>query len=362
MKIRSKTFFIILLLLVSCDRLFNKKTGVSALFELEISSPQADASTLEKAKHILIARLETFGFTTQDIELNGHPGFMKLVIHNFDSIKTPIAHVRKLLTAQGNLEFWETYANEELISQLVKADSCLSHILFAPEEKKANTTRGTSVADTTSLINRLLPEDSIVLAKAKREHPLFFVLQPFIDQQGKAIPGPVVGRTLIKDTAKVMAYLGNEQIKRVLPDNVKFTWAYKRVKGTESVAQLLALKSTRINKKAALCGDIITDARKEYYQENQSRPGISITMTDSASQAWAMLTENNIGNSIAIVLDNEVFSYPTVQSKINRGQSRITGDFTDQEADDLVNIFNAGNMPVKIKIMEERFYLEPENK
>jgi len=332
----------------------------------------------------LRARIDKFGVTQPNIQKLEGSG---RILIELPGVKDK-ERVRKLLQGTANLEFWETYENEEAIGKLVDADKRLAEILgFAIEKDSASsdsakvdtakvaakvdtavTKVDTSKKDTSSALSKLglnsndtsknttaekAQEDTSAMAKAKREHPLFFVLQPFIDQKGKTVPGPVVGRALIKDTALVMSYLNNEKIKRVLPDNIKFAWSYKSVKGADAVTELIALKVTRRDKKAALFGDIMTDARKEYDQMQQGRPHISMTMTDEAGQTWAALTGDNIGKSIAIVLDGYVYSYPTVQGKISGGQSQITGDFTAREVDDMVNILKAGKMPAPARIVEE---------
>lgn len=334
----------------------------------------------------LRARIDKFGVTQpniQKLETSGR------ILIELPGVSDP-ERVRKLLQGTANLEFWETYENEEAIGKLVEADKRLAEILgftiqkdtvakdtvgslpagqagkqLAVSKDTINNTaaKDSTKADTTSALAQLglndttktaeAKEDTSAMAKAKREHPLFFLLQPYIDQQGKAVPGPIVGRALIKDTAKVMEYLTNDKIQRVLPDNIRFAWTYKPVKGAESVTQLIALKVTRRDGKAALYGDIMTDARKEYDQRQQGRPNISMTMTDEAGQTWAALTGDNIGKSIAIVLDGYVYSYPTVQGKITGGVSQITGDFSGQEADDMVNILKAGKMPAPARIVEE---------
>lgn len=324
----------------------------------------------------LRARIDKFGVTQpniQKLETSGR------ILIELPGVNDP-ERVRKLLQGTANLEFWETYENEEAIGKLVEADKRLAEILGfvskkdtvaadslkavnAADSLKAIAKTDTAKKDTSSALSQLglndttpkatATEDTSAMAKARREHPLFSLMQPFIDQQGKAVPGPIVGRALIKDTAQIMAYLNNDKVKRVLPDNIKFAWTFKSLKGAESVTQLIALKITRRDKKAAMYGDIMTDARKEYDQRQQGRPNISMTMTDEAAQTWAALTGDNIGKSIAIVLDGQVYSYPTVQGKISGGTSQITGDFTGPEADDLVNILKAGKMPAPARIVEE---------
>ena len=362
--------------------------------KIDFNTPDETVITLIKervdeaiatSEKTLRARIDKFGVTQpniQKLETSGR------ILIELPGVSDP-ERVRKLLQGTANLEFWETYENEEAIGKLVEADKRLAEILgfvikkdtaAAVDSLKTNadstkaevkkdtlkvTAKIDSTKDTTSALSQLgldnkdtskaiaAKEDTSAMAKARREHPLFILLNPYLDQQGKAVPGPIVGRALIKDTAQIMSYLTNDKVKRVLPDNIKFAWTYKPVKGAESVTQLIALKITRRDKKAAMFGDIMTDAKKEYDQRQQGRPNISMTMTDEAGQTWAALTGDNIGKSIAIVLDGYVYSYPTVQGKIAGGVSQITGDFTGQEADDMVNILKAGKMPAPARIVEE---------
>jgi SecD/SecF fusion protein len=82
-------------------------------------------------------------------------------------------------------------------------------------------------------------------------------------------------------------------------------------------------------------------------------PQISMRMNKESSWNWKKMTRENIGKSIAIVVDDHVYSYPTVQGEIPSGTSSITGSFTIQEADDLVNLLKAGYLPMEVKIIKE---------
>ena len=74
-------------------------------------------------------------------------------------------------------------------------------------------------------------------------------------------------------------------------------------------------------------------------------------MNDAGAQAWATLTRNNIGRPIAIVLDNNVYSYPNVNNEITGGSSEITGNFTPEEANDLANVLKSGKMSAKVNVV-----------
>ena len=99
-------------------------------------------------------------------------------------------------------------------------------------------------------------------------------------------------------------------------------------------------------------GDVITDARQDFGQFNGS-PEVSMTMNAEGARAWKRLTGENIGNSVAIVLDKYVYSFPTVQAEITGGRSQITGNFTINEASDLANILKSGKLPAPARIIEE---------
>ena len=353
MKFFYKNFPFVLLLLTGCYSLFGPKTNITVGFVLEISP----GSSSEKLKEILHERLLNSGFYQENIKIESSRNMLELTLDNYDSTETPFKELRKLLTAAGELEFWETYENSEIIPFLAKADSALASF-FAKE----NPMLGSSAnhIDTSSVMQMLLtsPESSAIsIEKYMSEHPLFFILAPSVDQQGRVTPGPVIGRSNIKDTARVMSHFRNEKIKDILPENVKFAWTNKPLQGTDSVMQLVALKVTRRDGKAALCGNMITDARKEYSQQT-ANPHISMTMNDEAAQVWTQLTEDNIGKSIAIVFDGQVFSYPIVQGKIEAGVSQITGDFTSTEAETIVSVLKAGMLTGSVKIKGETILLK----
>ena len=84
-----------------------------------------------------------------------------------------------------------------------------------------------------------------------------------------------------------------------------------------------------------------------------NKMSVSMTMNGEGTQEWARLTGENIGKCIAIVLDGYVYSAPRVNTKIDKGSSQITGDFTIQEAKDLANVLNSGKVPAPAKIIQD---------
>src|SRR3712207_4430179 len=103
--------------------------------------------------------------------------------------------------------------------------------------------------------------------------------------------------------------------------------------------------------RSPLEGDVVTDAKDEYDQFG--KPAVSMGMNADGARRWAQLTKQNIGRSIAIVLDNYVYSAPNVYSEITGGRSQITGHFTPEQAKDLANVLKSGKMPAPARIVQE---------
>ena len=76
-------------------------------------------------------------------------------------------------------------------------------------------------------------------------------------------------------------------------------------------------------------------------------------MNDEGAQQWSKLTGDNINRAIAIVLDDQVYSYPNVNTKIDGGRSQITGNFSVEEANDLANVLQSGKMVAKVDVASE---------
>jgi SecD/SecF fusion protein len=189
------------------------------------------------------------------------------------------------------------------------------------------------------------------LAEYKKNNPLFAILNPSINAAGQAYRGPLVGTVHYTDTAKVNAMLTSPIAKSVLPRDARFFWTVKAIDEANAYYQLVALKAQR-DGRASLEGDVITDARADFSQIS-AYANVSMSMNAEGAKAWQRITKDNIGKSVAIVLDGYVYSFPTVQSEIAGGNSQITGNFTVEEAKDLANTLKSGKMPAPARIIEE---------
>jgi preprotein translocase subunit SecD len=96
------------------------------------------------------------------------------------------------------------------------------------------------------------------------------------------------------------------------------------------------------------------EARVGLDQTNPGGWGVSMTMTPRGRGEFARITGNNVGRQLAIVLDGQVSSAPTIRERITGGDASITGSFDIQSAKDLAIVLRAGALPAPVRIIEER--------
>ncbi|MDD2303720.1 MAG: protein translocase subunit SecDF [Prolixibacteraceae bacterium] len=311
---------------------------------------------IDNSFNIIRTRIDRFGVAQPNIQQLQTAGRILVELPGVDDPK----RVRKLLQGTANLEFWETYDNSEVYPYLAQANQKIAEILSIKTQPSVAAVDTTKKAETTnnSLLNELdksAKTDAAGVDKnadAKKQFPLFSILQPHSTPQGQLYPGAAVGTAQWKDTATINSYLKMDQVKALMPRNLAFKWTAKAVDKEEKFFTLVAIKVTGRDGRAPLEGDVITDARQDY-ADMGSRPEVSMTMNSEGAKVWARLTKDNVGKSIAIVLDGYVRSYPNVNGEITGGRSSITGLESVEEAKDLANILKSGKMPAPAIIIAE---------
>ena len=345
----------------STFELKDKVSLTSTNAEVEKVVREEVEGAINNSFNVLRTRIDRFGVVQPNIQKLAQTG---RILIELPGIKEP-ERVRKLLQGSANLEFWETYDLAEILPQLSQingevAKANASTEAAQVEVKEEKKTKEVKADDVDALVEGLAAADSLAQLEAdqkaaieeyKKNNPLFALLQPSVNQAGQAYRGPVVGTAHYTDTAKVMAMLTSQVAKSVLPRELKLCWTVKAIDAAEAYYQLIALKS-QTNGRPSLEGDVITDARADFGQTS-AYANVSMTMNAEGARDWQRITRDNIGKSIAIVLDGYVYSFPTVQNEIAGGSSQITGNFTVEEAKDLANTLNSGKMPAPAHIIQE---------
>jgi SecD/SecF fusion protein len=351
-------------------------------------------AAIDRTYRILATRIDRFGVVQPNIQKLQTAG---RILIELPGIKDP-ERVRKLLQGTAQLEFWETYQFTQLHPYFTEANKKLAAIMSSGSDtlstdstridttgtakavndklalnakkevsgKKPEAAKKDSVKQDTAKGNALLKQlgkdtskTSAVNRKAETEewlknNPLFAVLAMSIyqtkDGQYEAGQTAMVGRAMIKDTAKVNYML--RLVKNTFPRDLKLAWTVKPRDEAKDILELVALRVTSRDGSPALGGDVITNARQDYDQNG--RVEVSMSMNGEGARIWKRLTGDNIGKQIAIVLDSYVYSYPNVNGEIPNGMSSITGgNMSVEEAQDLANILKAGKLPAPARIVQE---------
>ncbi|MDY5352501.1 protein translocase subunit SecDF [Bacteroides pyogenes] len=343
--------------LFATQQLKDKVNQKSTDAEVEKVLREEVKAAVENSYNVLRTRIDRFGVVQPNIQ--SLEDKMGRIMVELPGIKEP-ERVRKLLQGSANLEFWETYTARELLSYMQAADSKLRSLLAQDtEESVADTTaaeqteavkKTVSAADSlaAALKGDAKEDKEADLKEFKKQYPLLAILQ--LNSSGQ---GPVIGYANYKDTAEVNKYLSMDEIKAQLPKDLRLKWGVSPAEFDKKgqIFELYAIKSTERNGRAPLEGDVVTDAKDEYDQFG--KPAVSMGMNADGARRWAQLTKQNIGRSIAIVLDNYVYSAPNVYSEITGGRSQITGHFTPEQAKDLANVLKSGKMPAPARIVQE---------
>ncbi len=334
--------------------------------DITLESSDADVEKILKKEteaainasfNVLRSRIDHFGVT--------QPNIMRLpnshrILVELPGVKEP-QRVRDLLQGTASLEFWTTYDANEVLPTLVAADKLIkaemeqAPVVAEPETASAEAAAAaeTAAAETGDLIAEVGAADSTATAEAahtgrydRKQNPLFAVLDP-----GFA-GGAAIGAAYKADMAAVNEYLAQPAVRELFPADILFKWGVMGVDKIDGRFYLYAIRVSTPDGKAPLDGSVVTEATEQYAQRGATAE-VSMTMNAEGTSEWARMTGENIGKCIAIVLDGYVYSAPRVNSKIDKGQSQITGDFTIQEAKDLANVLNSGKVPAPAKIIQD---------
>jgi len=325
---------------------------------------------IKRTYNVLQARIDKFGVSSPNVNLDEKKGIITVElagVHNPE-------RVRNYLQSTAKLQFFETINNEEISASIDAANTSLSRYLAgetetdstASDSSKAasdSTATAATKSDTGSLKSILGSDKPTATTKDGKtdsnkikeqefisKNPLYAVMFPYIDQENKYVPGPIVGIVLRKDTAKLNRYLALDVVKNKLPPNVKLLFGAGDKKDPRLYVYAIKVPPGGT---AKLEGDHITDARKDFNQVT-GKQGVYMDMDIAGSHIWKEMTGRNVGRFVAVVLDDKVYSCPRVQGEIPSGGTEISGSFTPEQAGDLANILKSGKLPAPAHIVAEQ--------
>ncbi|MBE6221468.1 MAG: protein translocase subunit SecDF [Rikenellaceae bacterium] len=310
---------------------------------LKVLRDETDAA-IAASFNILRSRIDHFGVTQPNIQRL--PNSNRIMVE-LPGVKEP-ERVRKLLQGSASLEFWVTYDAQEVLPILAEVERLVKESAQpAAEQAEATEAAAEKPADLAAEVAQNAAEQENVESQSRfsrEENPLFALLDPTYSG------GCIVGAATAADIPVINEYLARPEVQNLFPADLSLKWG---VKGEDYFGGRYALYALRaVDGKPAMDGSAVSTAQ-EMYAEQGAAAEVSLSMNSDGASQWAQLTGQNIGKPIAIVLDGYVYSAPNVQNKIEGGTSRITGNFTIQEAQDLANVLKSGKVPAPARIIQD---------
>ena len=308
-------------------------------------------SMVDNSYKVLRNRIDRFGVVQPNIQKLQSTGRILLEL---PGVKEP-ERVRKLLQGAANLEFYLTYTLGDIVGplrQLSDQAQANKTTTEAPAQDAAATTDSTATAEVKAAADSAAKAAAAAKAAPAQKGELTLAQLTGFEALASAGAGsPVVGYVSASDTAAVNAIIHSPVAKTILPADLKLAWTVKpeSMQGGHEAFQLVALRT--VNNQPVLNGDVVTRATSEF--DNLQGQVVSMTMNDEGARQWSIITGQNIGKAIAIVLDDQVYSFPNVNSQIDGGRSQISGRFTVEEANDLANVLESGKMVARVNVASE---------
>lgn len=255
---------------------------------LQSTVKNVDPGALNKSAEIIASRLKQFGINSADVKVSVSTGQIKVMVPD----NTDLSDIEVLIISSGSLAFYETYTHSE-ITDLLKPDNQLFRFLNSDQ----------SISSSDPRVGCANDENHVKADK---------FLQTF-------------------NTLKNCRLLWGSESKK----SANCLFALKTNEGGKSLLTRLDIESVKIANMA----------------DNQGFK-IQIKLNAEAAKVFAEATRINLNKSIAIIIDDRVYSWPRVQNVIEGGEVEITGDFTEKEAKFYPVIFNTAQLPLSFKILK----------
>ena len=206
--------------------------------------------------------------------------------------------------------------------------------------------------DRTRLIQRI---DQVLAPQEEEEEEEDLLLSSTTESTPLSSMLNLVGEDLSvsgRDLLRVKNLLNTPEAQELIPADVEFLFSSKPAGAEGNEFYFLYL----VRKKPEMTGHMIQDAFVSIGQvvEYMGQPIVNFSTTDEGVRLFSRITGSHIGERMAIVLDESVYSAPVIRSKISESRGIITGSGTQEEAKDLAIVLRAGALPAEVEIIEDR--------
>lgn len=327
-----------------------------------IKSEASDA--FDRTYKILRTRIDQFGVAQPSINPDRDRGIINVELPGVKDKD----RVRNYLQSTANLQFWEVYSLTDLLKNGSYQNAAKAFTAMMEGKSATDTTiqkdstlknqNDTTKKNQVSTVKNDTNKTPVISTKTAKSQLVDWIIPNVYKGQPSTV-GPI-GFVRSNDSVIVRSYLESNAIRSQFPSDL--VWMYgKPENDAEKKSGQLPIYAIKTNgkDKPKLEGDVITAARQDY-QNNEVE--VSMTMNTRGARIWAEMTKEAAGNptdpndnrSIAIAVDNFIYSAPRVNEMIEGGRSSISGNFKVEEAQDLANLLEIGKLPAPAKIVQEQ--------
>ena len=289
--------------------------GIHLVLEVKTEGmeQQEAQDAVAQAQEVIRNRVDQFGVAEPTIQRQGE----NRIIIELPGVQE-VQRAKDLVGQTALLEFQLLEPSEDRTRLIQRIDQVL-----APEEEEEE-------------------EEDLLLSSTAESAPLSSML----NFAGEDLT--VSGR----DLQRVKNLLNTPEAQELIPADVEFIFSSKPAGAEGNEFYFLYL----VGKKPEMTGHMIQDAFVSIGQivEYMGQPIVNFSTTDEGVRLFSRITGAHIGERMAIVLDESVYSAPVIQSKISEGRGIITGSGTQEEAKDLAIVLRAGALPAEVEIIEDR--------
>ena len=308
---------------------------------------------INRVLEILQNRVDQFGVSEPTIQKQGKHRIVVELAGIQDSERA-----RALLQSTALLEFYlvkNVAVTNEIIAQLdnaLRSDNDQS----TPKEKKTTEKEDKNTEDQSTTVSELFGETESNVSDSDNDTNLddIFAEAPFSGLL-TSLPGDmgieeknIYAFKKLLEEPEVQSKLNNADGQFLLSQEAETASANEAVK---------FYRLYYLEKRPELTGGIVEEAQANLGSlggGSAGQPVVSLTMNSEGSRTWSRVTGANVGERIAIVLDQKVHMAPSIREKIPGGRTQIEGFANINEAKDLAIILRAGALPAPVNIIEER--------
>ncbi|MEP6647239.1 MAG: protein translocase subunit SecDF [Saprospiraceae bacterium] len=313
-------------------------------------------------------RIDKLGVIQPNVSLDNARDLILVELPGIDNAE----RARNYLQSTAKLEFWDLYrvSDPGIMEAFANVDAKLKKLEAGDTTTSAIDTALTRIDtiwtpkmdSTGTIVDSEMTTKVVPVTKDPTANtgPLLSLLKMnFYDGKSIRYPFAVMGVANKNKIKPINDMLKREEVKSIFPQDMKLMWSAKPTSDKDGKLtdefELYAIKMKRGTEAAPLAGDRVVNATSNP-DPTTNQVAVTLRMDNLGAKIWADMTtkaaqDNN--REIAIALDDEVVSAPRVNEAITTGDSRISGNFSIQEGQDLANILQIGKLPAKTSILQD---------